>query len=75
MEIIPLEVLMNAKAKSPVRRPDPAELPAPKPVKISAETHRWLSLVILDTGETLGEAAERFMLEGGLREAAQKVKA
>ncbi len=74
MIIVPLEPRMQRSTKA-APKPATANEPKPIPVKIPEEVHRMLRFVQADTGENLGEIATRFMLAGGLKEAAQKARA
>lgn len=75
MQILPLDTSMNARQLKSNTKPVAASKPTTIPVKISPEMHRLLKMIHADTGEPLGEIAERFMMAGGLREAAQKIRA
>lgn len=74
MEIIPLESLMNARVQKGQKPASAKTSAAPTSIRIDADAHRMLRFVAADTGEGIGEVAVRFMIAGGLREAAAKAK-
>jgi hypothetical protein len=74
LEIVPLEPLMNSRTARKPRPSAAASSADAAPLRIPEETHRPLRFVVADTGESMGEAATRFMLAGGLKEAASKAK-
>ena len=74
MLIVPLEPRMQRSSRA-TQKPAAANGAKPIPVKVPEEIHRMLRFVQADTGENLGDIAARFMLAGGLKEAAQKARA